>query len=477
MDRALRGWADTSGRLLSEEPATHLQEGWLSALDDGVSASSFAYVWDLQGRLDEEVLREALQRLVERHDALRTTYRRELDGARQLVWPAARVGLALVDLHSAGQLDGGAVGRARVEREVERLIAAEIDVPLDLIGTRSLWRGFVVRVEPTHHVLVVVGHHSLMDIASQGILHEDLAALYREVAERRPTRLTALPAQLGDVARWQREPLPRVLEEFWRGELSKLPPALDLPYAPGRRDGRYRQESFALPRIGAAEAQALRAIAASVGASVGTALRALVAGLLLPYAGDALVIGVVHANRRQVEFAGVIGEVADQLPVRIDVSGDPSFPELVRRAHEAWIAARKHEAQLGAIARAVSGERAGSGGQALYEVAVNWFPGGLDLPAVELPGVDGAMVTLSTRPPIDARHGEFDRPFHGVPRVGVNMSPSDDGCILTDIWTSAAAFSKETQVGLARAFGELVGAVAGGSQESLRAVVPRVVAR
>ncbi len=461
MGSEYRGWADTSGGPAVIKPVTYKQEEWLWALNDGRSNSSVAYVWDLRGQVDLEALREALQRLVNRHESLRTTFRRGPRSVHQVVWPAAKVQLPIEDLA------GG------VAVEVERLVLEEADAWLDLTGSKALWRGFLIRLQPTSYVLALVGHHALLDGASKGVLHQELAALYRAVVSGSSERQAATPAQLADFARWQRRPLAAAERTYWRDALGDRRRGLALPGA--ERTGRFRLEPLDLPTIEPRAVRALERVAAPIGASLGTALRAIAAAVFTPYTSDGVVLGVVHANRREPRFAGLIGELADELPVRVDVAGDPSFPALVQRAHEAWLEACRHPAPLGAIVAAVGG-RAGVGHGLAYDLAVNWFPAGVAEPPVELPGIDGSVVTMTARPWIDGQSGEFDREFHGGAGLGVNLFADDGGGVSGHLWTRTPGIPPATAAALARAFGEIANVAAAGSPESLQTLLERTAA-
>ena len=169
-------------------------------------------------------LEGALHAVVGRHEALRTRFPL-LDGQPvQVVEPAVRAGIPLVDLTSLRP-------EAR-EPRVRRLMADEAARPFDL-ASGPVHRALLYRLDEREHCLLLVVHHLAADAWSQRVLAEDLAAAYGALARGEEPRLPEPPLQPGDVAAWQRReldtPAMRAHLDFWRARLACEPPHLELP--------------------------------------------------------------------------------------------------------------------------------------------------------------------------------------------------------------------------------------------------------
>ena len=283
----------------------------------------------LSGRLDVGALGAALDEIVRRHEALRTTFP-EIDGqAVQRIGEAARVPLPLVDLR--GCVDPG--GEAR------RLAEEDALEPFDL-ARGPLLRARLARLADAEHALLFNVHHMAYDGWSAGVFWRELAALYRAFAAGQPSPLPELPVQYADFARWQRqrmqgETLDRELA-WWKERLAGGRPRLELPSDRPRRGEpgcRGAIHPLLFPR---ALSVGLRALARREGATLFAILLAGFAALLRRYTGEEdLCVGVPTAGRPRAELEGLIGFFTNSIVLRTDVSGDPTFRELLQRVREA----------------------------------------------------------------------------------------------------------------------------------------------
>ncbi|MGH7830927.1 MAG: condensation domain-containing protein, partial [Candidatus Binatia bacterium] len=178
----------------------------------------------LTGRLDTAALERSLNEIVRRHEVLRTTFP-SVDGRPyQLISPALTVALPIVDLRKS----------VKTEREAEarRLAVAEGRRPFDLTSDPPL-RAALLRLDEEDRILVLTTHHIAFDGWSDGILFEELAALYKAFSTGRPSPLSDLPIQYADYAAWQRQRLDREALDtqlaYWKPQLSGAPPVLELP--------------------------------------------------------------------------------------------------------------------------------------------------------------------------------------------------------------------------------------------------------
>ncbi|MEW5926797.1 MAG: amino acid adenylation domain-containing protein, partial [Gemmatimonadota bacterium] len=316
------------------------QRLWLvDRLEPGSAAYNLAYALRLRGALDMAALRASLDALVARHETLRTTFA-EGDGAPvQVVHPPAPVALVEVELR----------GRPEAEREAEaeRLAGEEALRPFDL-EAGPLLRCTLLRLADDDHVLCFTLHHIVSDGWSTGVLVREVSALYGAFERGEEPRLPELPVQYADFAAWQRRWLSgAVLEEqvgYWRERLAGAPPLLEIPTDRPRapvQSPRAEGHAFTVP---AATAAGLRALSRRQGATLFMTVLAGWQALLGRWAGqDDVVVGSPVAGRTRRETEELIGFFVNMLALRADLSGDPSWTELVGRAREAALGAYDHQ--------------------------------------------------------------------------------------------------------------------------------------
>ncbi|HSU13619.1 non-ribosomal peptide synthetase, partial [Longimicrobium sp.] len=288
----------------------------------------------LRGSLDVSALERALGALTERHEALRTTFRPVEQGAVQVVHPAAPAHLPVLDLT-------GLAPQAR-EQEARRLAQEDAERPFDL-ERGPLLRATLVRLADEEHVLLLCMHHIISDGWSMGVLFRELFTLYESASPLPP-----LAVQYADFAVWQRgwlqgEVLRRQLA-WWRERLGGAPPVLELPTdrpRPAVASSRGASHGFRLP---ADVTRGLRSLARREGATLYMVTHAALDLLLSRWSGqEDLVVGSPIAGRTQVGTEGLIGFFVNTLALRIDLSGDRSFQELVRRVRETALGAYAHQ--------------------------------------------------------------------------------------------------------------------------------------
>ncbi|MGD2114495.1 MAG: amino acid adenylation domain-containing protein, partial [Acidobacteriota bacterium] len=282
----------------------------------------------IDGPLDAALLRRALAFVLDRHEALRTSFAL-MDGEPvQLVSPAAEAALPVVDL--------AAVPAGRRATEVRRIIAAEWARRFDLVWPEgnSLLRARLLRLGPAEHRLALVIHHIVSDGWSMGILRRELAAAYAAFARGEDPDLEELPIQYADFAEWQLERLgPEAEAEhvaFWRERLAGAPALLELPLdrPRGSRPASGGIHPVALP---AGVTRRLTALAAAERTMPFAALAALTALLLHRHSGqDDLVLGWPAAGRDRPELEGLIGLFVNTLVLRVRFAPATSFRELLR---------------------------------------------------------------------------------------------------------------------------------------------------
>ncbi|HSU17579.1 non-ribosomal peptide synthetase [Longimicrobium sp.] len=293
----------------------------------------------LRGELDAEALARALDRIVHRHEALRTSFH-AMDGEpEQRVAPAesSRFPLAHHDLSADPQADA----------ELRRLIAEEAVAPFDL-ENGPLARGRLVRLAADDHVLLVTLHHIVADGWSMEVLVDELGVLYPAFRRGAADPLPALPVQYADYVAWQRRWVEdEVLEEqaaYWSRALAGIPELLELPLdhaRPARQD--HAGASVAL-ELDEALTAGLKALGRRHGTTLYQTLLAGWAVVLGRLAGQTdVVIGSPVANRGRGEIEGLIGFFVNTLALRIDLADAPTVAELLGRVRERAIAAQHNQ--------------------------------------------------------------------------------------------------------------------------------------
>jgi amino acid adenylation domain-containing protein len=316
-------------------PLSFAQERlWFLQRFDPDDASYNTYlVLRLRGRLEPGALTATLDALVARHESLRTSFP-DVDGEPvTVIHPPAPCPVERIDLTGA---DDG-------QERARRLVADRVNAPFDLAAGPPL-RFTLLRLGPGDHVLCLVLHHIICDGWSHGVLFDDLFASYQALAVGRDPDLPALPVQYGDIALWQRhQDLGQAAEEslvYWRGRLAD-PPRLELPVDKPR--GQRPDGAFHRFQIPEEVITPLERLAQQHGASLFMVLLAAYQALLARHSGqDDILVGTPWAARDRVEFEPVIGYLTDTLVLRGDLSGDPSFADLLDATRRDVLDAHAH---------------------------------------------------------------------------------------------------------------------------------------
>ncbi|MCP4659288.1 MAG: amino acid adenylation domain-containing protein, partial [bacterium] len=318
------------------------QRQWfLVQLEPDTPAYNLSDAARLRGRLDAGALEAGFNHIVRRHETLRTTFR-EVDGRPlQVISPRLNLPLPRVDLDALP---------APARDEESRRLAAADAVRLFDLKTGPLIRTTLVRLAEQDHVLLVSMHHIVSDGWSVMIVIRELTAFYEAQVTGKPVRgLPELSVQYADFAHWQRQWLrEEVLEAllvYWRRQLAGPPPVLELPCDRPRpasmRTSRGARQALELP---AALSEGLRALSREQGSTLFMTLLAGLMTLLHRYTGQQdLAVGSPIANRNRTEIEGLIGFFVNTLVLRVDLSGAPTFQELLGRVRELALGAYAHQ--------------------------------------------------------------------------------------------------------------------------------------
>lgn len=289
----------------------------------------------LRGSLDLRALQASVRELVNRHDSLRTAFRLERDTLQQLVESESicDVPITLTDV----------TGAADPTAEAYQLARREVEQPFDL-SKAPLCRVRLFRVTPLDHVLLCTMHHIITDAWSVEIFARELESLYAAFSRGQSPALPPLPIRYGDFAEWQLEwfHTDRVQQQlaYWKTKLDGAPPLLDLPTdAPRPPEQTFEGAVQSVP-ISGDVISGIKKTAIRCEATPFMVELAAFKVLLHRYVrqGD-VVVGIPVAGRNQVETEGLMGFFVNTLVLRDDLSGNPSFNDVVGQVKDTILGA------------------------------------------------------------------------------------------------------------------------------------------
>jgi len=298
-------------------------------------------IWNavrLDGGLDVEALRRSLNEIVRRHEALRTTITAVGGEPVQVIAPSTDIKLPIEDLTTLPE--------AQREAEARQLFQEEARCPFEL-ERGPLVRAKLLRLDQEEHLLLLTMHHIVSDGWSMSVFWRELRVLYEAFSRGEPSPLAELPIQYADYALWQRQWLQgEVLDKqltYWKWQLAELP-TLELPTdhpRPPIQTHHGARQSLMLPP---SFSEGLRELARKEGATLFMVLLAAFQVLLSRYAGQQdVAVGTPIAGRNRAETEGLIGFFVNTLVMRTDLSGDPSFGEVLSRVREVALGAYDHQ--------------------------------------------------------------------------------------------------------------------------------------
>jgi amino acid adenylation domain-containing protein len=304
----------------------------------GNSAHNVVLGVGLRGRLELSILQKALDAVVARHAGLRTTFRSENGRPVPVIAPSLPISVSIVDVADP---TGGADAS-----DVQQLLVDEARRPVDL-ECGPLLRATVFQLNPDRHILFLVTHEIVCDRHSLRILVREVAEIYRAEASGAEPMLPDLPVQYVDYARWQRDELAaqRTQHEltYWERKLA-APTPLVFP-ADRPRPARPRFQGGRVPfRVPVELAASLERIGEQQEATLFMTVLAAFQTLLWRYCGqDDIAVASLVAGRPSPDLERVIGCFANTLVLRTDLSGNPTFLELLARVRAITLAAYDHQ--------------------------------------------------------------------------------------------------------------------------------------
>jgi amino acid adenylation domain-containing protein len=295
----------------------------------------------MHGHPDVAILERTLSEIVRRHEVLRTVMGSDEQGAFQQVMPATPLTIERHDLDHLPHEE-----RRAAARDIAR---AEAGRPFD-IARGPVLRAVLVTLAADEHLFVLNAHHIAVDGWSYSVIFKELCALYDAFHAGQPSPLEELPIQYVDYTLWQNELLAEDSDTlkkqlgYWQERLAGIPPVLELPGDRARAPVQSYRGGSVWHRIDPSLYDAMKRLARDEGATVFMVFAAALQALLSRYSGQHdLIVGMGVANRRREELESLVGFFVNTLALRTDLSGNPSFRDLLARVKEGTLGAYSHQ--------------------------------------------------------------------------------------------------------------------------------------
>ncbi|MFN6534911.1 MAG: amino acid adenylation domain-containing protein [Nostoc sp. EkiNYC01] len=292
----------------------------------------------LNGRLDIDALEQTFKELLHRQEVLRTSFKKVNGNPVQIIASSVPISVPIIDLSE--------ISAEKQFVTVQQSILEEAQRPFDL--TKSpLLRVNLLRLAEESYVLVLVMHHIISDGWSIGVLIRELSALYAAFTKGERSPLAELPIQYADFAYWQNQWLQgEVMEKhlsYWKQQLANLP-LLELPTDYPRPEIQTFRGSTQHLKLSKELCEEIKTLSRKEGVTLFMTLLAAFK-TLMHYCTkqDDIVVGTDVANRNYPETENIIGFFVNQLVLRTNLAGNPTFQELLKRVREVTLAAYEHQ--------------------------------------------------------------------------------------------------------------------------------------
>ncbi|ACC81846.1 condensation domain-containing protein [Nostoc punctiforme] len=346
----------------------------------------------LVGSLNLGVLEQSLQEIIRRHEALRTTFYMVNGQPFQAIACSLTIKIPVVDLRELPE--------AQKEAVVQQLITEESQRCFDLVQG-PLLRCTLLRIHEQEHIVLFTIHHIVSDGWSMGVFVQELATLYEVFCAGKPSPLSELPIQYADFAIWQKQWLQgEVLEaqlSYWKKQLGSNLPILQLPTVRPRAEVKTSPCATQFFNIPSNLSQQLQALTRQEGATLFMTLLAGFQILLQLYTQqDDIIVGTDVANRNRAEIESLIGFFVNLLVLRTDLSGNPSFRELLGRVREVALGAYAHQdLPFEKLVEVLQPERNLSNTSPLFQVL--FVLQNAPMPTLELPGLTLSFLEIQNK--------------------------------------------------------------------------------
>ena len=318
-------------------PCSHIQQRtWHQSREPGnATAYTLARRVQIRGPLDVQRLRRSIDRLVSRHEALRTTFTERDGEPAQIVHPPTPVDLPLVEVPGPDEAD--------------ELLRQEATIPFDL-ENGPLFRFLLVRLREDEHRLLRINHHIISDGRSWEVFFEELAAIYEADLRGEDPQLSTEATQYAEFAAWERRTLDsgsrgwRDEVDWWQCGLKGVPVRIPLPFTRrARREDAPIADGLQITELPAEMTAALASLQREHGVTAFMVRLAAYAALLALMTGESdVVVGTYGTTRRLVDTRDTFGFFANPLTLRLRLDGNPTFREWLAEVRTAVIDASAH---------------------------------------------------------------------------------------------------------------------------------------
>ncbi|MFG6107743.1 amino acid adenylation domain-containing protein [Leptothoe sp. EHU-05/26/07-4] len=312
---------------------------FLDKLEGASLTNNMPSAVEINGLLNISVLEEALTKLIERHEILRTCFPTVNNSPVQSIIPAIPITVPIDDWSKLPSSEQQTAIQTRLDQEMKQSFN---------LTDGPLMRLQLIQLGEHHYVLIITFHHAIYDAWSGSIFIQELAELYRSYLRQSLPTLPPLPIQYADFALWQRQWLQGpCLEQqlhYWRQQLGGSLPILQFPMdysQPTVQDYRGLQETFLLE---VSLTDQLKALSQKAGATLFMTLLSAFKVLLARHTGqEDIIVGTPIAGRNHLGTENLIGFFINTLPLRTDLSGNPSFQTLLARVRDVTLGAYGHQ--------------------------------------------------------------------------------------------------------------------------------------
>ncbi|ETX03985.1 MAG: hypothetical protein ETSY2_31395, partial [Candidatus Entotheonella gemina] len=322
-------------------PLSMLQEQFwnIEQMIPGTGLFNIPLTMHLTGALDVAALEQSFNRLMQRHDVLRTAIESVGGKPVQRVAPSLHLTIEVTDLHQWPEPERSDYAY--------RLARSQVLSPIDL-RQAPLLRAGLLRLGDREHLLIATLHHMVMDRWSLGVLANELAILYDGFRTSGASLLPALAIQYGDFAYWQRQWChSRARDEqltYWREQLHEPLSILNLPTDRPRGEGLSFHSARASRRLPVKLSKALTHLSRQLNCTLLMTLLTAFKMLLYSYTGlHDLCVSTLAANRNRQETEALLGLFTNTLLLRTNLSGDPTCREMIHRVRATTLAAYAHQ--------------------------------------------------------------------------------------------------------------------------------------
>ncbi|MCP5064554.1 MAG: AMP-binding protein, partial [Ignavibacteriae bacterium] len=312
---------------------------FMDQFEPGSPYYNIPVAFKIKGRFEQELFIKTINKIVDRHESIRTTFIDKKGEPLQVISPELKIDIPIIDLSENGNSSN--------EMVVKEIATKEARAPFN-ISTGPLFRVKIVKLYENENVVLITMHHIISDGWSMGVLVGEITAIYSSLLSGKEIELPELEIQYADFSEWQNEYLSgEVLDNqlnYWKNKLGNSNSLLELPTDRSRQAVWTNNGSSVEGFISTEIVEGLQKLSNSENSTLFMTLVASFNLLLHKYSGqDDINIGTPIANRTDQGIEKIIGLFLNTLVLRTDLSGDPTFSELLRQVRKTNLEAFEHQ--------------------------------------------------------------------------------------------------------------------------------------